>query len=869
MDYILRRNIYEDIEFISKVSPCGLCRSNLALLAAVCSVIGFGSLVDKSTKQELLERSGRSEHDLISAVRSLGENYKVTGRVAKNVIDGLGIGVLVSADRIEEYQISQRMPEAEKSLRYEIQTRSETFGPGHNSLAKLKSELSLLLNARNCLHDAGRHQSDAVEILTRHHGDDHPSPLVAKIALADILVGQGAFSRAEELQRAVQPVLQNILGTYHPERITSLLILASTLANMGKLTDAEVLAKEAVSLRNEILSPNHPLTIRAETNLATILRGQGRIREASELMSKIDQKLVQSLVDDDFMTASLHVAQGMFYKELGSLDQAMGAVATAMKKIDRLKLPEDDGLRLTAMEASASIHEAYRSFQMAESILRQVLDAKTSLDVRIPWVTDSKLHLAQNLVRQSKLDDAITMTKGVMEVTGASVHENPETWLVCADIMATAYSIRGERDLAISIRRQLLESCEKEFGMQHHLSLRAAYLFGESCTEVGDFAEARKLYEIVMPHLRAEERPNKDAVLVSRLAAAACRQQGHFDQAKIYCQQSIEWAKMVYGDEHVETLASYNTLAKLYIQMEKYTAAGEIYTQKLEVQSRGTELEIYVKENIAELRAFAGDHEGAAQLRAETYELMRTVRGERHPETIQMAGNILTDNMRISLNEDVEKQALELIKLKKEIFGVQHPSTTKAMSDLAYAYGEKGKLAQAESLFREIDEIYETGGALQNPDWYATFLGKWADLYHRSGRLERAEHLERKALKIRREIYADDHRAVLVTMSNLASTLCAQGNYSDAEDLLRHVVAMREAKDISNPTSLFGLLNAKTSLAAVLFHQERLDESVGLYDAVLSVAEQSGLDESVTNSWKLQRHAAFEALKEKEKENEK
>ncbi|KAF2812457.1 TPR-like protein [Mytilinidion resinicola] len=846
-DYVLRANITQDLAYKAKCSACDACKLQYAFHVTVCHTIGFGCSQDTEISRQWLVKSGKTQEDVDLAVQRISTAYQITGRVARSA-----------------YQISRRLPDAEKSLKEEIEGRTRVFGETSCCLARLQLELSLVLKAQNRLADAERFQREAANILTQRFGERHPSSLLAKITLADTLADQGWLRKAGDLHRHVQPILKDVLGAEHPETATALQIMATTLTNLGEYIEAKTILREVVSIRNKVLTPAHPSTVNAELSLVSVLRAQGSLNQALDLMKSIDDKLANMLAGDDLTKAQLCISQAFLYREMRLLDRATTTITEALTAINRLKLPGDDRLRLTALQMLATIHGAGQEWDKEEAVLCQVLDAINSPDEKNREWSITKCLLAENLLSQHRLDEASAVADKVMASSGRSVAEDPENYVACAEVLATVLSYQGQTEEAEKILRSLLESCEAKFGEDNYLTLDVAYSLGVFFANQGAYDKAQQLYERVLRHLRNASGLGKDAIKVGRLLAIAYSEQGNFEKAKQQCEEAAVWAKDAVGEKHIEALAVYNVLAATYTQMGRYSDAEESFT-RVEKQSQGSDLEIFVKENMSELRQQQGRLEEATDLMAEAHRLMTLMYGKSHPNLIKMKGNILAGALSQAepLTDELEREVLENLQLKKEILGAVHPSTIKTMGDLAYAYGQRGRLEDSEKLF---EEIWELGGVevVQSPQRYATLLGRRAEVYFRTGRFEKAEELERKSLAVRQHIFRDDHRAVLVSMANLASTLNAQEKYTEAEIYLRRILIVREGLLVTDTQSIFSLLKSRVSLAAVLFFQKKLQESFQLYLGAVEAAERVGLPATIVDIWKADLENVLQDMTEQE-----
>ncbi|OCK74719.1 TPR-like protein [Lepidopterella palustris CBS 459.81] len=850
-DYVLRADIANDLLYKSEDSACSTCRLQYAFNAAVYRTIGFGGCQDIEASQKLLAKSCKTQEDLESAIQEINAAYKLTGRVAKRVLDALGIGILVSSDRSEQYQISRRLPEAEQKIKTEIEARVHVFGETSLSLAKLRSELSLVLKAQNRLSEAERCQQVVVRILDQHFGERHPSSLIARINLATIFAKQGRLLHAEEIQRSVHPILAEVTGPEHPDTIAALHSLALTLVELGEFVEAESLMREVISYRSNYLTSNHPDTIIAEFNLVSILRAQGLLAQALDLMRSIDQKLTRIIGGNDLSKARFHLVRTLLLKDLGLLDQAMETVNMALAAMDRLQLPENDILRLDGLDMLASVYGASHNRDKQETILRKVLHTKRTLSDNDRELGLTKCLLAQNLLYQGRLREAFDMADEVLRASERSVTINPDNFITSVDIQATVLAHWGKIKEAEEMRRDILQSCKTQFGDYHSLTLNAMYSLGEFLSDQGDYDKAKWHFERALSHLRGTPQPGKDAIKVAKLLAINYREQGEFQDAEKYCKEAIVWATNAVGEEHIETLAVYHALATVYTRMRRFAEAEDIYANRLEKQTRGNQLEMYIKQSMSHLRRAQGRSEEAQELQVEAHRLMKEMLEKSNPDLIKMEGNVLCDALRQAetLTDQLEKEVLENIQLKKRVLGATHLSTLTTMSELAYAYGAHGRFEDSEKLFNEMNAM---GGieAVQSPDRYATLLAKQAEVYLRMGQPEKTEELERKALAVRQRIFGVEHNAVLVTMANLASTLHAQKKDVEAEGYLRQILSVRESKPMTDPQSIFSFLKSRVALGAVLYSQGKLQESARLYVGAVQAAQRVGLPATIVDIWK-------------------
>lgn len=857
VDYVLRANITQDITRKASGSACKACKTDYTFQLAMCHAIGFGCARDVKSVQTLLSQSCRSQIDLDEAIKDISSTYRVPGKVDGAVLESFGIGVLVSTERSQEYQVSRRLEIAERSIRAEIRGREDAFGEHHCCNAKLRLELALVLKAQGRLKDAQFYQQGAVDVLTKRLGERHPSALLANIVLADIFSEQGLLHQAVELHYKVQPILSDVFGPEHPETITAQQILANTAALLGQYKQAEEICRGVVDARTKILSQTHPLTLRAQLNLISMLRAQGMLTEASSIMKRVEDLFHDTLAGDDLTNAYLNMVRAMLCKDLILLERAYECVTEATHALNRLNLPVNDPLRLSMLEVLASIHREKEDWKKEEAVLRQVLRAKGLFDdthERNREHYTTKCLLVDSLLSQLKLDDAEALAKQILASHIQSIDADPENFISCERALAKVLTYRGQWEMAETRYQNLLSSCKTQLGVDNPLTWDVTYSLGKFLADQGLYNEAQAHYNAILQHFRDTSRLGKDASGVARQLSIAYKEAGHFMQARKICEEGIEWATATMSAEHAETLDLYNTLVDIYTQMGELSKAEDLHRTHLETQCQGTYMEIWVKDHLARLRKAQGRHQEAVALKIEAHQMILQRRGNMHPDVLKMGGSLLQEKMNSGvLSNEVVNEVLEFIDLKKQVLGEHHPSVLHTKSNLAYAFASNERLSEAEKLFHEIIEFGDAG-RIQNPQFYASLLAKMAEVQFRMSDLEKAEEFERRGLELRQRTFGDKHRLVLLSMTNLASTLHARGEEIEAEKYPRLVVAgYGQLAKGGNMQLIYQYLKSRISLAAVLYSQkvpQHAEELIELYTTTIHAATLSGLPTEIVTVWK-------------------
>ena len=86
-----------------------------------------------------------------------------------------------------------------------------------------------------------------------------------------------------------------------------------------------------------------------------------------------------------------------------------------------------------------------------------------------------------------------------------------------------------------------------------------------------------------------------------------------------------------------------------------------------------------------------GRHTEAEKAEAEVLELRKEVLGLKHPGTIRAMANLACTKYDLCLSAEAEEEEILLLELRTNIIGTSHPDTTLAMKNLAKTWYEQRK----------------------------------------------------------------------------------------------------------------------------------------------------------------------------------
>jgi serine/threonine protein kinase/tetratricopeptide (TPR) repeat protein len=226
-----------------------------------------------------------------------------------------------------------------------------------------------------------------------------------------------------------------------------------------------------------------------------------------------------------------------------------------------------------------------------------------------------------------------------------------------------------------------------------------------------------------------------------------------------------------------------------------------------------------------------GLYDRAAPLLEEALKIRRQLFGNQHPDVARTMTNLVQVLGEMGDLETAEALTREALAIRRQHYGAEHPEIADSLNDLAYLSRAKGEVVTAEALYRE--SLAMRRKLLGNDDLYtASSLSNLAVLLAGKGDLEAAEALYHEALPALRKSYGDDHPDVALTLNNLGSLLREKGDYAAAERAHREALAIRIKLHGEEHVSISLSLH---NLAAVLKEKGDVSEAEALWRRSLAM----------------------------------
>ena len=262
----------------------------------------------------------RAEELLTSALRYNAERYgEDSVACAENLFQ-------LAELHLKKGEIAEAERYAESSI-----ALYEAFRESHPiDLAKAKSILGRILQVRGDLDRTEALLLEAIDILEREGGNDHPWMAYFLQNLGVLQRSRGDLDEAEASFDAAIAATQRIMGRPHTLIAATLINKGSLLHERADLEQAEAVIREALAMHIETLGPEHPMVGYDQTFLGMVLHDRGDVAGAeATLNAAID--LYERILDPGHQyTASAMTELGAVLNTRGRSDRAVTLLEEAL-----------------------------------------------------------------------------------------------------------------------------------------------------------------------------------------------------------------------------------------------------------------------------------------------------------------------------------------------------------------------------------------------------------------------------------------------------------------------------------------------------------------------------------------------------------
>jgi len=339
---------------------------------------------------------------------------------------------------------------------------------------------------------------------------------------------------------------------------------------------------------------------------------------------------------------------------------------------------------------------------------------------------------------------------------------------------------------ATSAAEEQLAVARAKFGEEHAAVVAAMVDLARAAHARGRFVESDSLFDVA---LRAQEKlPATDPIVRAALLgnhAGVLEQLGKFDAAERLARESLHILQGDRGDGHPLTIRARLNLARLLLEIGNHEEAQRSYHDALTSARR-----VFGNEHPDVAGALLGlgitvgglgDVDRAEPLIRESIAIERTVHGDgSRPVAVGLShlGAMLLSVDRIDEAERAFREALAINASTNDA-----PETFRNTNNLAAAFRRAGKLAQAETAFRDAAAIGARVFGEESPPM-AQLRHNLAKTLSDEGRFDEAGPAFDEAIALAERVLPPDHVTLDVMRGNRGELLLRSGRLRDAEQVL-------------------------------------------------------------------------------------
>ena len=251
--------------------------------------------------------------------------------------------------------------------------------------------------------------SDAVNLLTKTLGSDHPRTLAARVGLAGAYRAAGRLDKAVPLFERTLTDCERVLGPDHPDTLAARNNLAGVYESAGRLDKAIPLFKRTLAAHERVLGPDHPDTLTSRNNLAFAYRSAGRLDKAIPLFKRTLAARERVLGPDhpDTLTSRNNLAGA--YRSAGRLDKAISLFEQNLEDRERVLGPDHPDTLTSRDNLAHAYRSADRPDEAIDLFEQNLAEALRILGPDHPNTLTFRNNLANAYWFAGRLDQAIDL----------------------------------------------------------------------------------------------------------------------------------------------------------------------------------------------------------------------------------------------------------------------------------------------------------------------------------------------------------------------------------------------------------------------------------------------------------------------------
>ncbi len=278
-----------------------------------------------------------------------------------------------------------------------------------------------------------------------------------------------------------------------------------------------------------------------------------------------------------------------------------------------------------------------------------------------------------------------------------------------------------------------------------------------------------------------------------------------------------------------------STIAVTYHGLGSFAKAERQVRAQLEIERRlhgGDSAEaLRAVGQIGHYRDHLGDPRGAADLLQQAVDGLSRTLGPDHPDTLANRNNLALAYRDAGRNAEAIALLETTLKLRKARLGSDHPDTLVSGNNLGEAYLKVGRTAEAIALLEETVKLMTSKLGPDHPNTLAS-RNNLGTAYLAGGRTREAIAMHEETLKLSTSKLGPDHPNTLASRRNLALALRGAGRNSEALALDEETLKLSTSKlGPDNPDSL----TSRSNLALAYRDAGRTADAFALFETTFKL----------------------------------
>ena len=267
-----------------------------------------------------------------------------------------------------------------------------------------------------------------------------------------------------------------------------------------------------------------------------------------------------------------------------------------------------------------------------------------------------------------------------------------------------------------------------------------------------------------------------------------------YNQARELHKKALMIRTKIFGEDHAHVATSYDNLASVYKNLEKYNRSKEFYEKALMIRTKifgedhGDVATSY--DNMASVYNILGEYNQARELHKKALMIRTKIFGEDHGDVATSYDNLASVYNILGEYNQARELHKKALMIRKKIFGEDHVHVATSYDNLASVYKNLEKYNRSKEFYEKALMIRRKIFGEDHGD-VATSYDNLASVYNILGEYNQARELHKKALMIRTKICGEDHAHVATSYDNLASVYKNLGEYNRAKELYEKALMIR------------------------------------------------------------------------------